>query len=637
MTLISLEGVTKGFNDRQLLAGVTLAIGDDERVGLLGANGSGKSTLLRILAGLEPPDEGSRVVKRGLRLGYLEQDPLLDPELTAREAVRAGLGEHARILARLEELHAELGHASEDDLTRLLAEQARLEQQLERLGGYDVEHRVESMLLALGLPDFEARCGRLSGGERRRVALAQLLLGGPELLLLDEPTNHLDALVTDWLEDWFLETKTPLMLVTHDRYFLDRVVDRIVELDRGQLVSYVGGYHDYVEARAARMEREQRAESSRLNLLRRETAWMRRGAPARTSKSKARIQRYEQLVEAGPAELPVELVYEFPPGPRLGTRVLSTVGITKSYGGTVVVPPLDLELAPGTRLGIVGPNGAGKTTLLRLLLGELEPDGGERSVGETVRFMGVDQLRGELDLDVSVAETVAGRSAVVKVGDRTVRIESFLDKWGFPARMHQTPIGRLSGGERARVLLAKLMSADGNVLFLDEPTNDLDLATLRALEEALLAFPGSAVVVSHDRWFLDRVATQILYLDGRGGARLHHGDLSSLLEDLARERKAAATPKTRKAPKAPATATRKAKPRRITPWQQRELDEVEQRIAEIEDELGKVDQRLADPELYKGSAPELESFQARRVELAAELAERYARWEELEALRSPDA
>ena len=463
------------------------------------------------------------------------------------------------------------------------------------------------------------------------MALAQLLLGGPELLLLDEPTNHLDAIVTEWLEDWFLETKTPVLLVTHDRYFLDRVVDRIVELDRGELVSYAGGYHEYLEARAARMDQEHKAESARLNLLRRESAWMRRGPPARTTKAKARIRRFGELTRAEPAELPVELVYEIPPGPRLGARVLEVSGISKSYDGRVVVPALDLELGPGTRLGIVGPNGAGKTTLLKLLLGELEPDGGARSVGETVRFMGIDQSRSALDPNLSVAETIAGRSAVVKVGERTVRVESFLDKWGFPARTHQTPIGRLSGGERGRVLLAQLLSAGGNVLFLDEPTNDLDLPTLRALEEALLAFSGSVVVVSHDRWFLDRIATQVLYLDGRGGSRLHHGDVSGLLEHLARERSAEPPAKQRAPKRTPAPAKPPAQ-KRITPWQQKELEALEARIAEVEGSISSVDVRLADPALYTGPRADLDAIHANRAALDVELAALYERWEELESL-----
>ena len=640
MSLISLEGASKRYNERVLLEGVDLAIGEGERVGLLGPNGGGKSTLLRILAGSEPPDSGTRVVQRGLRLGYLEQDPDLPTGISVRDAVRAGLGDRARVLADLERVHQDLANPQDGQLDRTLARQARLEQELERLGGYDVEHRVESTLLSLGLREFEAPCGQLSGGERRRVALAKLLLAAPDLLLLDEPTNHLDAFVTEWLEDWFLETKTPLLLVTHDRYFLDRVVDRIVELDRGELVSYPGGYHDYLEGRTARLESERKTESSRLNLLRRETAWMRRGAPARSTKAKARISRYEQLADSAPADLPVELVFEIPPGPRLGTRVLEVRGVSKAYGGRVVVPRMDLELEAGTRLGVVGPNGAGKTTLWRILRGELEPDSGVREVGETVRFMSVDQLRADLELDRTVAEAIVGRADVVRVGDRTVRAESFLTKWGFPARMHDTPIHRLSGGERARVLLAQLMCDGGNVLFLDEPTNDLDLATLRALEEALIAFPGTVVVVSHDRWFLDRVATRILYLDGEGGARLHHGDMSGLLEQLARERAggestAAGRERSGSGKASPEAPARQAKQRRISPWEQRELDELEERIGVVEQLLGQVDERLVDPALYEGDRKAAESLQQERAQLGVELQALYARWEVLEALRGP--
>ncbi len=635
MTRVALADVATGFNARILQRSVSLSLADGERVGLLGANGSGKTTLLRILAGLELPDAGRRVARRDLRLGYLEQEPALDPELTVRAAALAGLGARAELLAELDGLHRELAAATEERLARLLARQAALEQALEELGGYDVEHRVESTLQSLGLTDFEARCDALSGGERRRLALARLLLGRPELLLLDEPTNHLDAFVTDWLEDWFLETQTPLLLVTHDRYFLARVVDRIVELDRGELVSYPGGYGDYLEARAERLASEQRTESARLNLLRRETAWMRRGPPARTTKAKARIQRFHALAGSGAEAPSAELVFEFPPGPRLGARVVRVRGLTKRFGARVVLPPLDLELGPGTRLGVVGPNGAGKTTFIRLLLGELAPDGGTREVGETVRFMGIDQLRASLDPQKTLAEELAGRGDVVQVGERSVRVESFLERFGFPARAQRTTVGALSGGERSRLLLAKLLSAGGNVVVLDEPTNDLDLPTLRALEEALLAFPGTAVLVSHDRWFLDRVATLLLYLDGRGGARLHHGDLSGLLALLAEERVAAQAraPAPRPAPRPAPAASPKA--RRITPWQQRELERLEAEIAELERARAALDARLSDPALYAGPRAAVAELQAARSAQQAELDARYARWEELEALRSP--
>ncbi len=637
MSLLSVENVTKGFNERVLLRGVSLNIGEGERVGLLGPNGCGKTTLLRILAGVEPFDSGTRTLRRDVRLGYLEQEPALDLTRTAREIVSSGMAGRDQVLAQLERAHEALAHASGDELERLLARQSRLESELERLGGHDVEHRVESVIHALGLENPDAPCGPMSGGERRRVALARLLVSAPDLLLLDEPTNHLDALVTDWLEDWFLETRTPLLMVTHDRYFLDRVVDRIVELDRGELYESPGGYGEYLEARAARLESEKSRESARQLLVRRETVWMRRGAPARTTKAKARIKRYEDLVDSAPIALGGELELEIPSGPRLGTRVIETRRLTKRYGERVVIPPLDLEIGPSTRLGVVGPNGAGKTTLLKMILGELEPDGGTIERGETVRFARIEQLRGELDPQSTVIEEIAGKSDVVKVGERTVRVEGFLERFLFPGPMKFARIAQLSGGERNRILLAKLLCAGGNVLVLDEPTNDLDLTTLRALEEALLAFPGAAIVVSHDRWFLDRVATHILYLDGHGGARLHVGDLSSLLEKLGAERasaaKAAAPAPKPSQPNAP-TSERANKPKRITPWQQKELDELPDKIAAAERELGELDARLAEPSLYTGPKAELERVKARRAEVEAQNLALYARWEELESLGS---
>ncbi|MFT5050472.1 MAG: ATP-binding cassette subfamily F protein uup [Chlamydiales bacterium] len=635
-TLISIEDCHKGFNDRELLSGVSLSLGEGERVGLLGRNGSGKSSLLRILAGIDLADSGERVVRRGLNLGYLEQDPVLAPDLTARQVVRSGFAGRQDVLDQLERVHEELVTAGTGQLDSLLARQGRLDEQLESLGGHDIEHRIESTLHSLGLLDFDATCGSMSGGERRRVALARLLLSKPDVLLLDEPTNHLDAFVTDWLEDWFLETRTPLILVTHDRYFLDRIVDRIVELDRGQLHNYSGGYPEYLEARAGRLDSERKTESSRCNLLRRETAWMRRGAPARSTKAKARIHRYEDLVDAEPIAIAADLEMRIPDGPRLGTRVVQFRKVAKSFGDRLILPPLDLEIEPGTRLGIVGPNGAGKTTLLRLLLGQLEPDSGSVEIGETVSFMGIDQMRSELDPQQTVAENVAGASDVLSTDGRTVRVEGFLDKFGFPKKTQTTLVSQLSGGEKNRVLLAKLLCAGGNVLVLDEPTNDLDLATLRALEEALLVFPGAAIVVSHDRWFLDRVATRILYLDGQGGARLHHGDLSSLLEELAKARTQAARakskPKPAKAGSGSSAAPQRAK--RLSSWEEKELKKLEKTIAKTETEIAAIDEELAAPALYTGPQAAAREVQDRRSERAGELDKMYARWEELESMRS---
>jgi len=634
MALLSLEKVTKVYDGRMLFEGVDLTVGEGERVGLVGPNGSGKSTLLRLLAGLETPDAGRRVLRRDLRLGYLEQEPELDGTRSVRDAARAGFEGRDAVLAQLARAHEELAEADGERLERLLTRQGELEKELERFGGHDVEHRVEAMLHALGLEDFERAAGSLSGGERRRVALARLLLGAPELLLLDEPTNHLDAFVTDWLEDWFLETRTPLLVVTHDRYFLDRICDRIIDLDRGSLFVSVGGYQEYLETRAERLAAEAKAESTRLNLLRRETAWMRRGPPARTTKAKARIRRYGDLVQAEPVPLSGELELAIPAGPRLGTRVLRLEAVRVQRGERCLLDGLDLELEAGQRLGIVGPNGAGKTTLLRVALGELEPDSGRREVGATVRFAHMDQLKGELDLDQRVTEAVAGKGETISLGDRTLRIESYLERFGLGPTQQRSLVRHLSGGERSRLQLAKVLGRGGNLLVFDEPTNDLDLGTLRALEEALLAFGGAVLVVSHDRWFLDRVATHILHLDGRGGARLHHGDMSSWLELLARERAEAraAEASRRPAPAAPAPRAA-ARPKRITPWQLRELEELEARIPAVEGEIAAVDGRLADPALYAGPKAEVQAVRARREELAADLARLYARWEELEALR----
>jgi len=627
MTLLSLQDVSKKFHERVILDGVTFSIGDGERVGLVGPNGCGKTTLMKILAGREGFEAGERTLRRGLRVGYFEQEPELELEHSVRDTVRSGWAEREAILAELARVHGVLESAAQH-VGGLLERQARLEAELDRLGGHDVEHEVESLISHLGISDAEALCGRLSGGERRRVALARLLIARPELLLLDEPTNHLDAFVIDWLEDLLLETKVPLCIVTHDRYFLDRVVDRIVELDRGQLHSYEGGYGDYLVARAERLDSERSAESARQNVLRRETVWMRRGAPARSTKAKARIGRFQALVDAAPIALPGELELEIPPGPRLGSRVLSLEGVSKRFGERVVVPPLDLEIGPGERLGLVGPNGAGKTTLLRLLIGALAPDTGTVAIGETVRFATIDQMRDDLDPSKSVLEEIAGRAEHVVVGGQTMRIEGFLERFLFPGAMKYVPVGRLSGGERNRVLLAKLFCAGGNVLALDEPTNDLDLATLRALEEALVAFPGAVVVVSHDRWFLDRVATRILYLDGRGNARVHFGDMSGLLATLAAEREAASAP----SPAAKPAPPRESRPKRRTPWQQKELDGLPDRITAAETAIAALDARLADPALYTGPKEEIQRVRAQRAELQANLDKIYARWEELEAL-----
>jgi ATP-binding cassette subfamily F protein uup len=644
MTLLDATGLTKSFADKLLLDDATLRIEEGDRVGLIGPNGCGKSTLLRILMGAEPADEGQVVKRRDLRIGHLSQQAIVDPKLTVRAAVRAGLDGRSEVLDRLTAVHAELSGPClpESAVDGLLAEQSRLEDELESLGGYDVEHRVESTIAHLGLSDPEALCGNLSGGEQRRVALARLLLSGPELLLLDEPTNHLDAEVTVWLEGMLSELPTGLVMVTHDRYLLDRAVDRIVELDRGQLHEYTGGYGDYLIARAERLAGEQRVESARRNLLRRETAWMVRGPPARTGKAKARIQRHGALVDAEPMALPEELTLALPSGPRLGTKVIELRGVSMRRGDRLVLPRFDLEIGGGERLGILGPNGAGKSTLIDIVLGKLAPDTGEVIVGDTVRFASIDQSREDLDPDASVAREVAGPASHVQVAEHSVHVESFLDRFLFPGETKHRPIRELSGGERNRVLLAKLLLQGGNVLVLDEPTNDLDLPTLRALEEALTAFPGTVLVVSHDRWFLDRVATSVVHLDGQGGMTHDACSASELLERVIAARqdrgtdakpagsKRAERPRARDQKNTQDAAAAPAVASRLSRWELDELDQLPDRIEAGEQALAALDAQLADPALYSGPQEQAQQLQLDRKRVATELETLTDRWEELE-------
>ncbi|MBC8327996.1 MAG: ATP-binding cassette domain-containing protein [Planctomycetes bacterium] len=629
MALLTLSGVTKTYDPkRPLLTEVSLVVGEQDRIGLIGANGSGKSTLLKLMAEVEAPDEGTRVQRRDLQVGYLEQEPSFPERSSIREIVRAGLEGREALLAELDRLYQELAHPelAPDRLETLSHRQEHLQHCLDALGGHDVEFRVAAAIDGVGLPDGDALCGSLSGGEARRVALARLLVSGPDLLLLDEPTNHLDAFVVAWLEQQLAALKVPLVLVTHDRFLLDRVVTRILEVDRGRVYGYEGGYGRYLEQRAARLESEAKGERSRLNLLRRETAWMRSGPPARSTKAKARIQRYHELADSAPALDPNDLELAFPRGPRLGAKVVELRGVSHAYGERVVLPKLDLRLEQGMRLGVVGPNGAGKTTLLRILLQRLAPTAGEVVVGETVKVATIDQRREDLDPANTVLQEVAGKNDHVVIGGRAIHIIGFLDRFLFPGNQKEVAVGSLSGGERGRVLLAKLMLTGANVLVLDEPTNDLDLGTLRALEEALIAFEGAVVVVSHDRWFLDRVATHVLHLDGQGGAFLHTGDLSSLMERAATQREA---PPPAEAPPKKKAAPADRPPGRLSFKERQELERVVERIGAGEEALRDLDATLADPATYQSGHQRIGELQAERDELQKALEADLRRWEEL--------
>lgn len=641
MAFVTLKDISLKLGDRQLLDSISLVVDEGHRIGLLGANGCGKSTLLRILAADLEADSGERTERRGLRLGYLPQEPDLPADAHVHAAVLAGLEGRAEVLAELEAVHTAMADdPSAAQLDKLLNQQQRLDEQLEQLGGHDIDHRASALLDSLGVPDHQAICGELSGGERRRVAMARLLLSGPELLLLDEPTNHLDAEVTEWLEGYLLDAGIPLVLVTHDRYFLDRLCNRIVEFDRSKLHEYEGGYSTYLVKRAERLEADAKTESARMNTLRRETEWIKRGPPARTTKSKARIGRHQALVDSAPPPTSADLEFMIPEGPRLGDYVLRIQDVSKTFGDRTVIEPFSFELGPGQRLGIVGKNGAGKTTLLRMIMGQLDSDTGSVGIGPTVKFAGIDQKRSDLDESKTVIEEVANGNDYVFVGGRSQRIETFLEQFLFPGDMKHARINALSGGERNRVLIAKLLCAGGNVLVLDEPTNDLDLVSLRALEDALLAFPGAAIVVSHDRWFLDRIATRVVHMDGSGHARVHEGDLSLLLERLKQEQAeraaqaSAANQRAKaKAKEAAGVAVTASKPKKLSSRDQKELAGLPKKIEEAEAELAEVDADLGNPSLYEPeNAQRFDELTKRRKALPDELAALYARWEELEAI-----
>jgi ATP-binding cassette subfamily F protein uup len=624
MSVLALNQVSKAYDSRVVLDSVNFALSERERVGLVGPNGEGKSTLLRLLAGAEAPDTGLRTSAVGLRIGFITQEPKLEPGLRARDAVRRGLGNREELLARIEQLHAALAAGAGD-----VEELGRLEDRLQQLGGHAVEHRVDEMMAHLGILEPDALCGTLSGGEARRVSLAAVLLSEPEVLLLDEPTNHLDVVAIDWLESYLQASRMPLVMVTHDRYFLDRVVHRIVEVDRGKLYSTSGGYSEFLAAQLTRLTAESNTEQNRLATIRRETAWIRRGAHGRTTKEKARVARYYEMTEQSPLEARQELAFEIPPGPRLGGRIIEARGVGKSFGGRALLRDVNLELTAGMRLGIVGANGTGKTTLLRILTGQLAPDAGEVRIGETVRVASIDQMRSVLDESKSVVEEVAGNAdGFVKVDGQVQRVAPFLDQFLFPGQRKHTRIRELSGGERNRVQLAKLLLQHGNVLALDEPTNDLDLPTLRALEDALCAFSGVVLVVSHDRYFLDRVCTRVLFLDGSGKARFHEGDIELLLSELRQ-------PAPEAAPQ-PAAGDEARKARKKA---QNELKNLPERIQKLESELHGLDERLADGALYLSAEGKAEAAKlaGKRDKLARELDAMYLRWAELEELAADPA
>jgi ATP-binding cassette ChvD family protein len=501
--------------DRVILDGITLAFLPGAKIGVLGANGAGKSSLLRIMAGLDTDILGEARPAPGLRIGYLPQEPELDPELDVRGNVEQGVAPIRDLLRRFEEVSARFAEPLEDDeMNALLEQQATLQDQIDACDAWELDRTVEIAMDALRVPPGDAAVATLSGGERRRVALCRLLLAKPDMLLLDEPTNHLDAESVAWLERFLQEYPGTVVAVTHDRYFLDNVAGWILELDRGRGIPYEGNYSGWLEQKRGRLEVAEKQASARSRTLERELDWIRMTPRARQTKSKARITAFEELRAEEEQRLPESVEIAIPPGPRLGDQVIQAEGLCKGFGDTLLFEDLSFSLPRGGIVGVIGANGAGKTTLFRMLVGEEKPDSGTLRVGETVKLSYVDQGRDALEPGKNVWESVTDGLERIAIGRRELNSRAYVGSFGFKGADQQKKTGSLSGGERNRVHLAKLLRSGGNVLLLDEPTNDLDVDTLRALEEALLGFAGCAVVISHDRWFLDRIATHMLAFEG---------------------------------------------------------------------------------------------------------------------------
>jgi sulfate-transporting ATPase len=534
--IFQMESLTKKIGQREVLKDIWLSFYPGAKIGVLGRNGSGKSTLLRIMAGKDKNFEGVAKLTSGYTVGILEQEPHLNPDKDVFGNVEEAVASTRALLTEYEQLSEKLGEVSDpDEMEKLLERQAKVQDQIEHVNAWELDRQVEIAMGAMNLPPGDADVSKLSGGEKRRVALCKLLLQQPDLLLLDEPTNHLDAESVAWLERHLHEYPGTVVAVTHDRYFLDNVAKWILELEYGKGHPFEGNYTSWLEQKQARLAIDEKKASARQKTLTRELEWVRASAKARQAKSKARIQAYEKMAAEQFEDRPEELEIQIPPGPRLGDMVVEGVDLGKSYGDRVIFEHVNFRLPAGGIVGIIGPNGAGKTTLLRMLMGQEQPDEGELKIGKTVELGYVDQSRDDLKPDQTVYQEISGGHDTLEMGGRKMNSRAYVSRFNFTGTDQQKKVGVLSGGERNRVHLAKLLRRGSNVLLLDEPTNDLDVDTLRALEEAVANFVGCAVVVSHDRWFLDRLATHILAFEGDGYVHWCEGNFQTY-EDQRRER-----------------------------------------------------------------------------------------------------
>jgi ATP-binding cassette ChvD family protein len=523
-----MQGLSKTYpGNRKVLDNIHLSFYPDAKIGVLGVNGAGKSTLLRIMAGIDKEYTGEAWVAEGARVGYLEQEPQLDPKLSVRENVMQGVAKQKAILDRYNDLAANYSDETADEMTRL-------QDEIEAQGLWDLDSKVDQAMDALRCPADDADVTKLSGGERRRVALCRLLLDQPDLLLLDEPTNHLDAESVSWLEGHLRQYPGAILIVTHDRYFLDNVTGWILELDRGRGIPYEGNYSSWLVQKQKRLEQEGREEAARQRTLAREQEWIAASPRARQAKSKARYQRYEELLQKASEKQTQTAQIIIPVAERLGQNVVDFEGLTKGFGDRLLIDDLSFKLPPGGIVGVIGPNGAGKTTLFRMITGQEKPDNGTITIGESVHLGYVDQSRDSLDGSKTVWEEISGGNELILLGKREVNSRGYCSSFNFRGADQQKKVGSLSGGERNRVHLAKMLRSGANVLLLDEPTNDLDVDTLRALEEALEDFAGCAVIISHDRWFLDRIATHILSFEGDSHVEWFEGNFQDYEKDKMR-------------------------------------------------------------------------------------------------------
>ncbi len=523
--IYSMIGVSKNYGKKTVLKNIYLSYFYGAKIGVLGLNGSGKSSLLKILAGVDKDFIGETVLAPGYTIGYLEQEPLVDNERTVREVVEEGAQEAVRLLKEFEEISNQfLEPMSDDEMNKLIDRQGKVQEKIDLLDAWDIDARLEMAMDALRCPPPETPVKVLSGGERRRVALCRLLLQKPDILLLDEPTNHLDAEAVAWLERHLQQYEGTVIAVTHDRYFLDHVAGWILELDRGAGIPYQGNYSSWLEQKKGRLAQEEKGESERQRTLERELDWIRMSPKGQHTKSKARIASYEKLLTQDYVRSASELQLFIPPGPRLGNIVIEMNNVSKTYGDRIIMENVTFALPPGGVIGIIGPNGAGKTTLFRIIVGEETPDNGTVRIGDTVKLGYMNQSRESLDAEKNIWEVISEGLDEIKIGGRPINSRAYVARFNFSGADQQKKVGTLSGGERNRVQLAQTLKSESNVLLLDEPTNDLDVNTIRALEEALENFAGCALVISHDRWFLDRIATHILAFEGDTGVTFFDGN-----------------------------------------------------------------------------------------------------------------